>query len=217
MARTPNNDIDANHILLAGGSNMGKSSVIKIQLAKRKPKRAVCWDFKNEYGKEGFIVCQTLAELSRCMRSGKNGRFAYCGQPEEFERFCRLVWAWGDCLVIFEELGSSVRGVGKAQQYLGMIYRVGRGYGIETIATTTSPQEIPKTVQENVTESFIFRLKREAGRKRIMQDLDIKDPGSLPVAKLQCLHHVDETSAFTKNIVTYSNGKPRIRKVKEFT
>lgn len=208
--RKPNNALKARHIVLAGASDMGKSSVIKSVLREEKPERVVVWDYKNEYGELGFREVLSLPALAKHLMTAKTGRFAFYGKADQFPDFCKVVWGWGACLAIFEEMGSTSRSSGKALDELGDIYRAGRAYGIQTIATTQSTGEIPSTIRDNMSEVYAFALTRKGQRKTVAEDLGI-NPEHLPKVPLEFVHWIRKGDQLLRGNVEYKRNIPRIQ------
>lgn len=150
--RRPNNAFNADILLCVASTGGHKSSFIKQKELRKHHKRVLVWDAKDEYEAQGFTRVTRKAELVQAIKR-KTGRIAFSAPPEQFSFFCRCAWAWGDCLVIAEELADVVTPA-KAPQAWGELLRKGRGFGIRIIATTQRPQEIDKTTIGNATRVF---------------------------------------------------------------
>lgn len=169
--RAPNNNLAAQIELVCGSSGSGKSYGIKARIANERC--VLVFDVKNEYGQlPGFKVAHTAAEFVTMARAG--GRVSWpATSPEEFDFFCRVVWARADCLCIVEEL-SSVTSPGKASGAWHRIITQGRGFGIRTIGVTQRPAEIDKTIVGNASMIRCHQLTRAADRKYVAAELDIE-------------------------------------------
>lgn len=175
--RSPNNKLPAEIIVVCGSTGSGKSEGIKKRIANEKC--VLVFDVKNEYGSlPGFKRATSPSEFLSLARAG--GRVAYPAPSEQFEFFCRVAWARGDCLVIAEEL-ASVTSPGKACGPWHLILSQGRGFGIRTIGITQRPAEIDKTIIGNASVIRCHQLTRLKDRKAVAAELDV------PLAQLSNL------------------------------
>src|SRR5690606_20704486 len=98
-----------------GASGSGKGAWIKGQLRHEVDiTRLVVWDFMDEYGEFGAKVVTLDALRKRMIKAGAGGlklRYVPRGTTPaavkaEFEAICELVYAWGTCVFIAEELSN---------------------------------------------------------------------------------------------------------------
>lgn len=203
--RRPDNNRRAEVWLVCGSTGSGKSHAIKARIA-REP-CVMVFDVKNEYGSlPGFRTAHSRAEFVGLARGG--GRVAWpATSPEDFEFFCRVVWARADCLVIVEEL-ASVTAPGKACGTWHLIISQGRGFGIRTIGITQRPAEIDKTLVGNASLIRTHQLTRAKDRKYVADELDI-DP--------QVILDLPEFGYVERDVKarTVSYGGPSTRRVRK--
>lgn len=163
-----------------GASGTGKGLWIKAQLSKIKPKRLVVWDFMDEYGAHANPV-RTLDELRRLMISAKGGpllaRYVPRGAGEkatrkEFEVFCELVYAWGKCVFIAEEL-SNVTTPGWAPAAWRKMTTSGRHAAVHIIGTTQTPALVDKTFLANCTLVHVSALRIQKHRDYVAENIDV--------------------------------------------
>ncbi len=163
-----------------GASGSGKGLWIKSQLTKLKPKRFVAWDFMDEYGQFAKRV-STLDELRRAMIAAKGGplavRYVSRGAGEkamrkEFEVLCELVYAWGNCVFIAEEL-SNVTTPGWAPTAWRKMTTSGRHAAVHIIGTTQTPALVDKTFLANCTLVHVSALRIDKHREYVANNIDV--------------------------------------------
>ncbi len=168
--RSPDNTLAADVRVICGAMGSGKSEGLKKVL--RSERNVFVMDVKNEYGQlPGFRVASTRAELVQAAKRG--GRWAYpmTGQVE-FDFWCRVVWARGNCFAIAEEL-ASLTTTAKASGAWHLICTQGRGYGIRVAGITQRPAEIDKTIIGNASMFRVHRLSRADDRRYMARELDV--------------------------------------------
>ncbi len=165
-------------VLVCGSTDSGKSTWVKNQL--QGVKRALVWDVNDEYQAEGFRRTESLTELIALLKQHpKNAlRIAYVPSSMQlFDIWCRAALAWGDCVVVCEEL-ADVTSPGKAPQGWGMVVRRGRHAGLAVFGITQRPSESDKTIMGNARIKHVCKLERAEDRRYMERELDIT-PGSL--------------------------------------
>lgn len=155
--------------LIAGGRGMGKSSYLRSLMPAG---RRLVWDPTGDYA--GDIVAESLYQLAAtCSQPGFTGGVVYRPQTlDDFDGFCRIAWAWGDCYAVVDEL-AAVTPPGKANGWWGRLVREGRHRGIRLMAATQRVAETDKTILGNATHLVCFRLQRRADRLMMAAELDI--------------------------------------------
>lgn len=163
-----------------GASGTGKGLWIKQQLAALQPARLVIWDFMDEYG-DHARPSATLDAIRRDMiRAGRSGplrvRYTPRGTGEkamrkEFETLCELVYAWGACVFVAEEL-SNVTTPAWAPPAWRKMSTSGRHMGIALIGVTQNPALIDKTYLSNCTLVHVSGLRNNAHRDYVAREID---------------------------------------------
>lgn len=162
-----------------GASGTGKGLWIKQQLATLQPDRLVCWDFKNEYGDYARPV-ETLDGIRRAMLQAKGGplrvRYLPRGAGEknvrkEFEALCELVYAFGHCVFIAEEL-SNVTTPGWAPAAWRKMTTSGRHEAVHIIGATQNPALVDKTFLGNCTLVHVCALREYPHRQYVARSID---------------------------------------------
>jgi hypothetical protein len=166
-----------------GASGTGKGLWIKQHLAKEKPKRLIVWDFKNEYEASAKRV-ETLEALRKAMikaGAGEGGgalamRYTPRGSGEkslrkEFEAVCELVYAFGHCTFIAEEL-SNVTTPGWAPAAWRKMTTSGRHQAVHIIGATQNPALVDKTFLGNCTLVHVCALREHPHRNYVARSID---------------------------------------------
>lgn len=162
-----------------GASGTGKGLWIKQQLAALQPARLVCWDFKNEYGDYARPV-ETLEGIRRAMLTAGSGplriRYLPRGAGEknvrkEFETLCELVYAWGQCVFVAEEL-SNVTTPGWAPAAWRKMTTSGRHEAVHIIGATQNPALVDKTFLGNCTLVHVCALREYPHRQYVARSID---------------------------------------------
>lgn len=163
-----------------GASGTGKGLWIKQQLRTLKPKRLIVWDFMDEYG-EFAPAYASLEAIRKAMIAAKGGpfkaRYVARGAGEkalrrEFEVLCELVYAWGQCMFIAEEL-SNVTTPSWAPGAWRKMSTSGRHCGVHIIGTSQTPALVDKTFLANCTLVHISALRTNSHREYVAQNIDV--------------------------------------------
>lgn len=163
-----------------GASGTGKGLWVKQQLAALQPARLVIWDFMDEYG-DHARPSSTLDAIRRDMiRAGRSGplrvRYTPRGTGEkamraEFEALCELVYAWGGCVFVAEEL-SNVTTPAWAPPAWRKMSTSGRHMGITLVGVTQNPALIDKTYLSNCTLVHVSGLRNNMHREYVAREID---------------------------------------------
>jgi len=162
-----------------GASGTGKGLWIKQQLAALQPPRLICWDFKNEYGDFARTEA-TLDGIRRAMLAAGSGglrlRYLPRGAGEknvrkEFEALCELVYAFGHCVFIAEEL-SNVTTPGWAPAAWRKMTTSGRHEAVHIIGATQNPALVDKTFLGNCTLVHVCALREYPHRQYVARSID---------------------------------------------
>lgn len=170
------------HVFIAGKTGTGKSKLAEIYLAgfdtrvvkldtkgevyERRKKGMELWQGLNE-GKD-FIVCETIEEVYQA----ETLKIIYVPVPEEqteeaYNTFFRWCYMEQEITVWVDELMS----VSSAQKYpdqMRSIWTRGRSREIAMWACTQRPLDIPSLAMSSSTHFFIFNLKQDQDRKKVV-------------------------------------------------
>lgn len=169
----------ANIWAVIGASGTGKGLWIKQKLAELQPGRAVFWDFKNEYQHHARPI-ETLDGIRRAMLKAGAGplrvRYLPRGAGEknirkEFEMLCELVYAWGHCVFVAEEL-SNVTTPGWAPSAWRKMTTSGRHEAVHIIGATQNPALVDKTFLGNCTLVHVCALREYPHRMYVARSID---------------------------------------------
>ena len=203
MARVDNRR-KAEIVLVCGGSGSGKSVWVKRRI--RKEPRVLVFDVKREYGGTGtgFHTVTRQRELIACLKragSGR-GRYAYVGARAHFDWFCRAAFAWGDCVVVAEEL-ASYTSPGKAPEGWHICISQGRALGVRPIGITQRPSESDKTIIGNATLVHCGKMKRAGDRQYMAREMDIPQHYLDDLKPLEWIETGDGFEGIRKGKITF--------------
>lgn len=173
-------DLVANIWGVLGASGTGKGLWIKKQLNKLKPKRLVVWDFMDEYGEFGGLRCTSLRDVRAALMKAGGGpmRVRYvtgaAGSDvrKEFEVICELVYAWGGCVFIAEEL-ANVTTPSWAPAAWRKMTTSGRHRAVHIIGASQTPALVDKSFLGNCTLMHVSALRQASHRKAVSEAMDI--------------------------------------------
>lgn len=171
-----NTDLKANINVMVGSSGSGKS--YRTKRAIEKEKRLLIWDIDDEHGNiKGIVTHTDLKALAAELLNAKTGKFRYVGKllADEFETFCNMVFAWGHCVCVVEEL-AGVTSPSKAPSGWHTLVSRGRKRGIKIYAITQRPAESDKTVLGNASCISCGWLRKHSDKVYMSKEmsLDIK-------------------------------------------
>lgn len=161
MAKNPKESRSNKHTLAMGISGAGKSYwLANHPWVKKSGVKMLVWD---PYQSHDCHYIESRAkfakEVSQALKSRRGFRLGLSVHPtpDNFEWFCRVVWASLDgsreTVVMVEELADVAR-PGKAGPNWGQLIRVGRKYGAVLLVATQRPQEIEKTLFTQVSRKW---------------------------------------------------------------
>jgi hypothetical protein len=137
------------------------------------------WDVMLEYSGSPITGRAELVDAV------KGRRFRVCYRPnfdrgikEEFEFFCRVAYARGDCAVVIEELNQVTSPSWSPPAWRNITSR-GRHRGLHVFGASQRPSSVDKDTLGNATEIHAGRLLYEGDRKALEAQL-----GRSNVAKL---------------------------------
>lgn len=162
-----------------GASGTGKGLWIKSELKRLAPPRAVFWDYKNEYGEFARAVPSLEAARLAMIKAGRGPlRLRYLPRGagdkavrREFETLCELVYAWGDCTFVAEEL-ANVTTPGWAPAAWRKMTTSGRHEKVHIIGVTQNPALVDKTFLGNCTLVHVCALREFPHRQYIARSID---------------------------------------------
>jgi hypothetical protein len=156
-----------------GASGSGKSAFVKTALLKPKASRdrLIVWDYMREYG---GLTAHQVTDIPSLVELVKAKRFAVAFQPSfdarqrarEFDHFCRIGYALGDCTMVVEEL-AFVTMPSFAPPAWSMVTCTGRHKGLTVIGCSQRPAQIDKNFLGNCSTVHCGRL-NDANDVRVM-------------------------------------------------
>jgi hypothetical protein len=197
-----------------GASGTGKGVWTKQKLTEENPARLVVWDFKNEYDEHAKAVA-TLEGIRKAMIRAGDGplRVRYVprgagakAMQQEFEALCELVYAFGHCTFVAEEL-ANVTTPSWAPAAWRKMTTSGRHECIHIIGATQTPALVDKTFLGNCTLVHCCALREHAHRVAVARAMDIQPEQIAALVKLQYLEKDYDTGAVTEGWVTPPGSK----------
>lgn len=208
-------DADARIWAAIGASGTGKGLWVKQHLRRERPPRLVVWDFKREYGEFARLVPTLAGIRAGMLQAGAAGplRVAYCphgsgdkAMRKEFEALCELVYAWGECTYLVEEL-SNVTTPGWAPAAWRKMTTSGRHEVVHIIGTTQTPALVDKAFLGNATLIHCGALREFEHRKAVARSMDI-DPARLAdLAKFEWLEKDFDTNEVTQGRIRFPGAR----------
>ncbi|PLA73513.1 hypothetical protein CYQ88_10850 [Hydrogenovibrio sp. SC-1] len=204
MSLKVDTSLKAKITIVTGSSGSGKSAWVKQQITKAT--RLAVWDVDDEYGDiRGIKTFYNVNELAGALRRSKVGKFRLVGEFGDFDLFCKIVFAWGVCTCVIEEL-AGVTTPAKAPKNWHTLVSRGRKRGITIYAITQRPSESDKTIMGNASTFHAGRMNRQQDRVYMAKEMDI--PVS-DIANLKPLEFIEKYDDGTKTagIVRFGRKK----------
>jgi hypothetical protein len=199
-----NTALTAKITVVCGGSGSGKSAWVKQQI-KTAP-RVVVWDIDDEYSGEikSMERLTSLRDLIDKLGNRKKGKFCYVGKPDDFNVWCKAVFAWGNCVAVAEEL-AGVTSPAKAPEGWHTLVSRGRKRGIVIYGVTQRPSESDKTIMGNSTLKHVGMMPRAKDRKYMADEMDIN---------VQLLNDLEALEYIEKSGKEVKKGRVTFRKTR---
>lgn len=190
MARNENVAHPNGHTFYLAMTGGGKSTALKANpdIPKRGGRALIYDPDLDHWALHTHTLAEFLRHVRAANRSGKSYRIAYTGRQddqkqtvENFERFCRIVWAVLDGTpgreidVIIEELADVSPGAGRATVEFGRLLRRSRKYGCRLHMTSQRPQEIAKTALSQAGRLFVGLQQTSADRRHLASMIDVPE------------------------------------------
>jgi len=210
-------DAEARIWAVLGASGSGKGLWVKCRLKAEKPARLVVWDFMNEY--QDFASPATSLESIRkaMIAAGTDGplrvRYKPRGSGEkalkaEFEALCNLVYAWGNCTYVVEEL-ANVTMPSWAPAAWRKMTTSGRHKLVHIIGCSQTPAMIDKAFMGNATLIHCGPLREHAHREAVAKSMDIDGGRIAKLVKLQWLEKDFDSGVVTTGFVAIPGKRAR--------
>lgn len=203
-------DADARIVGVIGASGQGKGVWLKGVVIDEAPTRVVVWDFMDEYGdtlaklagkRRAVASMSSLEAVRQAMVKAGEGPLMVRYVPRgagnkalqrEFEGLCELVYAWGDCTFVAEELANVTTPSWAPAAWRKMTtsgrHRLVRIYGV-----TQSPALVDKSFLGNCTLVHCCALREHAHRVAVARAMDIPDSEIATLVKFEYIEKDFET------------------------
>lgn len=210
-------DLDARIWAVIGASGSGKGVWIKQQIKQARPDRLIVWDFMDEYGDFARPV-ESLEALRRAMLKAGDGtlraRFVpkVAGEKplrQTFEVLCELVYAFGHCMFVAEEL-ANVTTPGWAPAAWRKMTTSGRHAAVHIIGVTQNPALVDKTFLSNCNLIHCGPLREHRHRQAVARSMDCPIEKLTALQKLQWIERDHDARELREGWVKLP-GAPRRR------
>lgn len=172
----------ASIIGIFGGSSTGKSHQCKKLVAK--DARLIVWDSMDEYARDARCerIEGDLKALVALLKRRKRWRVAFvpdfAHMARQFDLFCRIVRAVGNCRAVVEEL-NEVTTPSRAPADWKWLCSRGRHRGVKVIGLSQRPASVDKDFIGNATEIYAGRLVYDRDWKALASKFG-KDAAKIP-------------------------------------
>lgn len=200
----------ASNIAVMGASGSGKSTFIKRAVAYSRPARLLVWDPMREYAEFGQVT-RNLGELvAKITEGGKRNRFNLVFQPasddktraRQFDVFCGIAMAAGQCVVIVEELKFVTRPSWSPVRW-AQVTMTGRHKGLRVIGASQRPASIDKDFLGNATVIHTGRLAYAEDVRAVAKAMQVEE---LDIAALKPLEWIEknmQTGRLSRGTITF--------------
>lgn len=211
--------------VIVGAPGTGKSSQIRIQLARSSARRLV-FDPMGEYGRDtGELV--NLAGLQKRLGAAGKGPFSLVYPPNaglpkilkeeqrlriikhRFDIWCRLAFAAGNLLAVVDE-AADVTSSNRYEVPAGwsVLMRQGRHRAIEIIAGTQRPADIDKRLWSFATRIRTGRLNFSNDRRELANVLNVDAAEVAALVKRQWIERDMLTGAVRRGSLEWQKNRP---------
>lgn len=221
-------DADARIVGVIGASGQGKGVWLKGQILAEQPQRLVVWDFMDEYGDMIKSLggkpkaAGSLEAVRKAMIAAADGpllvRYVPRGSGQkalmqEFEALCEMVYAWGQCSFVAEELANVTMPSWAPASWRKMTTS-GRHRQVWIYGVTQSPALVDKSFLGNCTLIHCCALREHAHRVAVAKAMDIPDAEIATLVKFEYLEKDYETGEVRRDRVTPPGKTPAKRAAK---
>lgn len=205
----------ASIVAVMGASGSGKSAWIKRELARTAPARLMIWDPQHEYSQFGGVCTSLKACLEAVQAAQARGRFALVYQghgidQRQFDAFCRIAYAAGNCTLVVEELAFVTRPERAPAGWASCTLR-GRHRGLRIYGASQRPASIDKHFFGNATLIHAGRLNFEADVKTLANVLQVPREEIVQLAPLAWIERDMQTGRLTRGQISFGSATRRAR------
>lgn len=167
----------ANIVAVMGGSGSGKSTYIKREIERTKPKRLIIFDVMHEYHSLGDVVTTCSGLVSQIKKKSFAVVFFASSKniQEQFDFVCKVAFAAGDLTLVVEEL-NRVTQPNRAPPHWQDCTSRGRHKGMSIYGASQRPAGVDKDFFSNATKIRTGRLNFDADIKTLANVLNVGRP-----------------------------------------
>lgn len=192
----------ANIVAVMGGTGSGKSTFVKKEIKRLKPRRLIIFDVMHEYGAYGVIVNKLSEAVALCRQKS----FAIIYQPssrdlrEKFNFVCKLAFQTGDMVFIIEELNRLTMPTRAPENWQDCTSR-GRHKGITIYGVSQRPASLDKDFFSNATKIRTGRVNFAADIRTLANVLMIDKDEISQLKPLQYIERDMTTHKITRGMI----------------
>jgi ABC-type dipeptide/oligopeptide/nickel transport system ATPase component len=166
----------ANIIAVMGGSGSGKSTYIKREIKRLKPKRLMVFDIMNEYSDFGSPMDTCQALVNHCQKPSFKVIFKPSSEhiKSQFDFFCKLAFTLGDLVMVVEELNRVTTATKAPPAWQDCTSR-GRHKGLSIYGASQRPAALDKDFFSNATKIRTGRLNFAGDIKTLSNVLKVQN------------------------------------------
>ena len=194
----------ANIVAVMGGSGSGKSTYIKREILRLKPKRLIVFDVMHEYEEFGTPVkfCRDLAALAKAKTFKLIFQPSSTNIKEVFNFVCKLAFETGDCLLVVEELNRVTEATRAPPSWQDCTSR-GRHKGLMIYGASQRPANVDKDFFSNATKIRSGRLNFAADIKTLANVLKVKNTDIDELKPLQFIEREMATGQISRGMIKF--------------
>jgi len=195
---------NAHIVAVMGGTGSGKSTFIKREINRLKPKRLIIFDVMHEYSDHGQAVklCGALAQLAKAKTFSLIFQPSSASIKEQFNYVCKLAFALGDCMLVVEELNRVTQATKAPPNWQDCTSR-GRHKGLMIYGASQRPAGVDKDFFSNATKIRSGRLNFAADIKTLANVLKVKTNDIDSLKPLEFIEREMATGKITRGKLTF--------------
>lgn len=194
----------ANIVAVMGGSGSGKSTFIKREILRLKPKRLIVFDVMHEYGEFGQPIkfCRDLATMAKATSFKAIFQPSSTNIKEVFDFVCKIAFETGNVLLVVEELNRVTEATRAPPSWQDCTSR-GRHKGMMIYGASQRPANVDKDFFSNATKIRSGRLNFAADIKTLANVLKVKNADIDGLRPLEYIEREMSNGQISRGIIKF--------------